>query len=486
MTKSIEEISRLHLCHRCIGEDFFSAEVRDIGKVRNCGYCKRERRGIRLAAAADRIEEILERHYQPAAMNPNWLQVQMLKDRDSTYEFYPSGEPTNHTILNMAGIPEDAANHIQAILHERHRDWDMWAPGEITPYADDLNYEEAPINDEHWHHEWREFEQTLKTETRFFNRKGDDLLKRIFEGIENLRTREGEGLIVDSGPETDFTHFFRAREFQDEEALEAAMMRPDRFLGPPPSHIASSGRMNALGVAIFYGATEPEVAVSEVRPAVGSQVLIGRFEITRPLRLLNLSKLSEVARRGSLFDRDFSLFLERAKFLQSFTQQMSRPVMPSHEALEYLPTQAVADFLASMEDPAIDGIVFPSVQSGYAGQNVALFHKASRVDEIDLSDGTTLEADTWQMYNEGPERGYWVVETTPESSTEDESENSVGSIDLDPCGQDESNWHPTSYRPISLSVDTECLQVRIIKQTNYDTENYRVHRIRHTDQEPPF
>jgi hypothetical protein len=388
--------------------------------------------------------------------------------------------------MNLANIPDAAADDIQAILHERHGDWDMWASGETTPYADDLNYEEAPINDGHWHQQWWEFEQTLKTETRFFNREGDDLLKRIFDGIENLQTLDGENLLVDAGPGSKYNHFFRAREFQDDDALETAMMRPDQFLGPPPEHIAKSGRMNAQGVAIFYGATEVEVALSEVRPAVGSQVLVGRFELVRPLKLLNLSSLAEVTRRGSLFDRAFSSFLERAKFLQSFTEQMSSPVMPTHEALEYLPTQAVADFLASMKEPAIDGILFPSVQSGYAGQNVALFHKASRVSRINLPDETTLKADTWQMYNEGPEREYVVIETMPENSVEDKPESSVDPLSLHPCDQDEPDRHPAGYRPISLSIDATKLQVRIIKQTSYETENHHVRRMRFTDREPPF
>jgi hypothetical protein len=362
----------------------------------------------------------------------------------------------------------------------------MWASGEITPYADDLNYEEAPINDEHWHQEWWDFERNLKTETRFFNRQGNDLLTRIFEGIADLRTRAGENLIVDVGPETAFTHFYRAREFQDDEALEAAMMRPDRLLGPPPPKIAASGRMNALGVAVFYGATEPEVAISEVRPAVGSQVLVGCFTVARSLRLLNLSRLSEVARHGSLFDSVFSSFLERAQFLQSFTQQMSRPVMPSHKDLEYLPTQAVADFLASMDNPVIDGILFPSVQSGYAGQNVALFHKSSRVDEIDLPEGTTVEAGTWQMYNEGPEREYKVVETVPVISDNEVEDNGLVTPGLDPWELDDHDWQPSGTRPISLRINIADLQVRIVKQTSYDTENHSVRRMTLVDREPPF
>lgn len=472
----LSEIADLHLCHNCVGEDFFSSEVKRKGKKKTCHYCQEKKKGVPIEMAADRIEEILQHHYQPADMEPNWLQVQMIKDRESSFDFYPEGETTNQVIEDLAQIPSEAAGHVQAILHDRHGDWDSWTSGEITPFADDLNYEEAPIDDQKWHQEWDEFERTLKTETRFFNKKGDDLLRRIFEGIENLKTRQCEDLIEDAGPGTQFTHLFRAREFQDETALMEAMKRPDRLLGPPPPQYSSSGRMNAQGVAVFYGATEQQVAISEVRPAVGSQVLVGRFDIIRPLKLLNLSQLSGISRSGSLFDPVFSAFLERAKFLQSFAQQMTRTVLPTHEALDYLPTQAVADFLASSDTPPLDGIIFPSVQSGYVGKNVVLFHKASRVLELDIPDGTSIEAETWQMYNEGPERQYSVTETVPKPVEEVEKAEKA----LDPWEIDDWPIQGGEVRDPSLLMITAELEVRIIERICYQTEDHKVDRSRDT------
>ena len=465
---STEEIAAFHLCHQCIGEEYYSEEVKKNGKSRTCYYCKERKKGVRIGEAADRIEGILEQHFQPTAAEPNSMQWQMMKDRESTYDFYPDGDPTNMAILNLADIPDEAANHIQLLLHERHGDWDMWASGETTPYADDLHYEEAPIDDAHWHMEWRAFEHTLKTETRYFNRDGDDLLSRIFEGIDKLRTPDGKSLIVEAGPDTSLSHFHRARSFEDDASLKDAMMHPETRIGPPPANVSTSGRMNAQGVAVFYGATEPQVAIAEIRPAVGSQVLLGRFDLVRPLRLLDLSRLNDVARSGSLFDSVFSTFLERAKFLQSFTQQMTRPVMPSHVALDYLPTQAVADFLASMESPALDGILYPSVQSGQAGLNVVLFHKASRVAELGISEGAELEAETWQMYEEGPQREYRVIEWLPEETSDDGPQVAPDNMTAD---HNDVDWPSTTERAISLRISRDALQVRIIQQTTFVTDD---------------
>ncbi|MGG1946826.1 hypothetical protein AB1286_18755 [Trinickia sp. NRRL B-1857] len=66
--------------------------------------------------------------------------------------------------------------------------------------------------------------------------------------------------------------------------------------------------------------------------------------------------------RGSIFDASHAAALERVVFLRSPTERMTRPMMPGDEAPDHLPTQAIADFLATQASPAQDGIIFPSAQ----------------------------------------------------------------------------------------------------------------------------
>ena len=77
-------------------------------------------------------------------------------------------------------------------------------------------------------------------------------------------------------------------------------------MGAPDSKIAKSGRMNAHGISVFYGATLPGTCIAEIRPPVGSQVVLGRFEIIREVRLLNFDHLTKVFVTGSLFDPEFA------------------------------------------------------------------------------------------------------------------------------------------------------------------------------------
>jgi hypothetical protein len=61
--------------------------------------------------------------------------------------------------------------------------------------------------------DWRSFENSLKTEARFFNRTAANHLTSIFDGIGDLQTRDGRPLVVDAGPGTDFHTFIALGSF---------------------------------------------------------------------------------------------------------------------------------------------------------------------------------------------------------------------------------------------------------------------------------
>src|SRR6202012_4609600 len=70
--------------------------------------------------------------------------------------------------------------------------------------------------------------------------------------------------------------------------------------------------------------------------------------------------------------------------------------MPDDEPFEYLATQAIADFLATEASAPIDGIIFPSAQAAEGAFNVVLFHKAARVEPMNVRDGTEISASDWR------------------------------------------------------------------------------------------
>lgn len=487
--REIDGLNKKTICSGCAGESYLSNEIEQKGRKRVCSYCGEKGKSFKLDEFAERIEQAFDDHYTRTAENPDAIQWMMIKDKESDYEFEREGQRTADAIMNAADIPDEAASDVQAILADKHGDFEMDKMGEETPFAEDAYYEEIMPGDADWQESWRSFERTIKSEARFFSRTAAGQLSALFDDIDELRTHDKKSLIVNAGPRKKLKYLYRARAFQSEERLETALMRPDRELAAPPSSLAAAGRMNAKGISAFYGATEPHIALAEVRPPVGSQVAIGRFEIVRPLRLLDLNKLKNIRVTGSIFDPGYARRLGRMMFLRKLTDRLSRAVMPDDQDFEYLATQAIADYLATEGRVPLDGIVFPSVQAGNKGVNVVLFHKASRTAELDLPKGTEIEAHTWQDYSDGPEREYRVIERVP--PPEPEKSPKKGPLDITDFdwGNFEEIYRDYDARPVTLKIDPDEVTVHIVEAVRFETEDHKVRRYRwekKDDKDLPF
>ncbi|HED8873772.1 RES family NAD+ phosphorylase [Pseudomonas aeruginosa] len=410
----------------------------------------------------------MEEHFERTPEDGGW----------STYgpDCEREGEPVVYVISELAGIDEDPAEDIQDYLEGKHSVYDKDHFGEECEFHSDSHYRESPVNDREWWFQWHRFKNSLQAEARFFNREAAEHLEALFKGLGTLKSWKGLPLITTAGPGTRLRSLYRARVFQSEKGLSEALSWPERHLGPPPAAVAGAGRMNPRGISVFYGATAAPIAVAEVRPPVGSQVLVGRFKIVRKLRLLDLTALKFVSEPGSLFDPEFSRRLERAKFLRSLSEHMTQPVMPDDEAMDYLPTQAIADFLATGSELELDGILFPSVQAESRGKNVVLFHKAALVRDRELPAGTKIEVKTFQFTEEGREPDFTVWETIPQSEPEIDLQHQFSSemmIDLDlDLDLDLQTRQPT------LKLDIDSLRVHAIKRVQFRTESLPVHRYR--------
>ncbi len=249
--------------------------------------------------------------------------------------------------------------------------------------------------------------------------------------------------------------------------------------------------MNAQGIPVFYGAMDPRTCVSEVRAPVGAHVVVGRFDLLRSVKLLDLDALSNVYAGGSYFDPDYSEREGRAEFFRHLVSEISRPVMPQDEALEYLATQAVAEFLAHKVDPRLDGIIFHSSQTGGDGRNVVLFNHARGVEPHSLPEGTSMEvrlpprglddSDDWYDWY----GGIVVWETVPSNLPEVESAAPKGEERRGPIrilmedGPDEveEEEEPT------LRLDINSLEVLVMEAVAYTTKELSVSRHRQTKEE---
>ncbi len=460
-----------NICHCCVGEEFLSGLIRASGARTKCAYCSGQtRRCWTIDLLADHIERAFIEHFTRTAPDPDDWQLRMLRDKESTYEWYREGTPTRDALALAAGISDRVIDDVMEILSERYFDFDSAAMGDESEFDAEAYYMMTPVSSTIWEENWISFENKMRTEARYFSRESADHLTEVFGGIDVLRTRKGLPLVVEAGPGQTIEVLFRARVFQSSKALEEAICRPDMHLGPPPARAASAGRMNARGIAVFYGATHRDAALAEVRPPVGSDVALATFKIIRPLRLLDLSALGDAFDGGSVFDPGLAKRLGRAAFLRTLSKKLTRPVMPDDQEFDYLPTQAVSDFLATENEPSLDGIIFRSTQAE-KGENVVLFHKASRVKSIALPDGTSLIANTACCNEDGWYPDYSVIEEIPNPEDQATVPTPQAHYRINP----NTNEKP---RPETLEVQPESLEVHHVNEVKVDCTVYYVDRSR--------
>lgn len=226
---------------------------------------------------------------------------------------------------------------------------------------------------------WREFCHAIKHDTRylFFRRgRGDepefvepaDMLKEIGTLINDFD-------LVFEVPKG--TQFFRARcTAKDEQFITPA------DVGPPPPEFASTSRMSAAGIALFYGAGDLRTALAETKRTIEIRASVGEFETLVPLRLLDLIRMPDVP---SLFAANGHL-RDELNFLWDFRKDAISPVGPAVAEYEYSPTQVVAEFIRhgfEYKGTHLDGIVYPSSKPYiYGGRNYVFFSDRRNVEGV--------------------------------------------------------------------------------------------------------
>jgi hypothetical protein len=336
---------------------------------------------------SDLTETAIRQHYIRTPTYPSDMEYAMIRHSDYVWE--RGGEDICEVISELLEAGTSIAKDIQELLEEKNSDFDMMAMGEEPDFASDSQYTESTVQDTRdLDTLWEQFVRSLKTVSRYINPTVTKTLDGIFIGIEQMKGRNGQPVIMVAGPDTDLSSLYRARYSTGLENMDQMLIEPDRELGPPPHRLSGANRMSAKGISVFYGASSVDTAISEIRPPVGSNVISARFNLIRPLRLLNLPVLENVWLEGSKLDPKFIGKCEQIAFLRKLTSRLVIPVLPGQEDFDYIPTQVIAEYLADDTGMALDGMLYPSVQQSEEISpkhfNVVLFHKASGMQYLEL------------------------------------------------------------------------------------------------------
>lgn len=358
-----------YICHGCVADPYISKEIKKNGSTEvRCSYCNSRKITVPLIELIEPINRMFRIFYRGRY------------DAD-LYPGYNLGSSAEEIIAEELKVESDIAEHLHLALQEKYNDYydDVG-----DAYNENYVYKKTDLNSGLLEQKWDEVKYSLQSQARFFNNDVKIFFEKIFSGLDTLQTVDGRNAVtqIDNN-----TTIFRARKFDSYEEVEKALQHPEKHFGPPPHHKATSGRMNAQGIPVFYGATTPSIAIAEVRPAVGNYVVVAKFIPLKPLRILEMSALDGLVEvSGSLFDPDMEEKMSTASFLRKLSRKLTLPVSGNSDN-EYLITQAVAEYLSFVCQ--LDGLSFKSTQQTeeenekFKPYNIVLFSKLLLVKDAD-------------------------------------------------------------------------------------------------------
>lgn len=147
-------------------------------------------------------------------------------------------------------------------------------------------------------------------------------------------------------------------------------------------------------------------------------------------------------------------------------------------ALDYVITQVICEYLATLQ-PKLDGLIYPSTQSGGEGSNVVLFSHACKVRQPDAK--TTRDEVTVMQMSEDDDDVEYVVHLASVTDAAPTTENEEFPIDDALLEQGFAGWVPhgaasaelTETLPTLELVATE-LEVVEVRAVKFETRRYQV------------
>lgn len=347
-----------YICLDCIYNDDYKTFIKGEGvKRKKCDYCKNRRTCISLNSLAVRIDKEYKDFYKPS----------------------DSGELPSEIISQMLELDDlpELTDDIVAILSEREsRDvsqgadafydkGSLYGPNMEQCYGNVLEHIET----------WDNFCWQIKHQTRFFNNELIQSLNKLFLELDDFEYKGKKSIRIIDPNHLEEAIFYRARYATD--SHENIYSNPGIELGPPP--VAGSGRMNPVGVSVFYGAFERDTCIAEIRVPVGETAISGQFKLEKQITVLDLTVLNEIEEpRNPQFAEENQLGL--FYFLRQFSSEISKPIQTHNANLEYLPTQALSEYLAYHYQSKIDAIIYPSTQTNGKGKNIVILNHAAKLN----------------------------------------------------------------------------------------------------------
>lgn len=313
-------------CHACFGDRGLRRDIIPTLSTRDgeCGYCATAGVPLVEPIALRDVFELLISVYEP--------------------------DPAGQTLVDWLKADWDLFSHTALdVAHAKELLSDILDDGDIVrkTFSPSAAYHSEALA------RWETLRDELMWKNRYF----------LDEVLDTDRLRELLGhLPADDMPST----WYRAR----------ILDRDDPFLigemGSPPARKATHGRANPAGIPYLYLGSLPETAAAEVRPHTGELACVADFTVALPLNAVDLRNPRALVSPFLLADaRAIGQLRADIAFLERLGDELTRPVLPSGAAIDYIPSQYLCEFIKKV---GYEGVVYRSSVS--EGINLALFDAA--------------------------------------------------------------------------------------------------------------
>lgn len=340
-------------CEKCFNDSYLKEVIKDEGYLGDCDFCgstnvlcinptKLADIFLPLAELYNPVENFMPLHDLKEGYG-NHL-VEKLQDDWEIFAFYDT-EKQQQLLAEMFS-PDDPSDGYPLFLTSLvEREDKYW--GIDDEISDSMR------------NQWHEFSNELKFNNRFFPNKKIDL-----ERLSDLLSFFSD--IFSKG-----TYFYRARMLKPGGELSLSDM------GKPQPEKTKNGRANPKGISYLYLSSNPQTTISEVRPSISAEVIVAQFIIKKDIELIDISnpRIDSPFRYGE----NLEYILEHIDFLRILGEELSKPINPTTEDIDYLPSQYLCEFI---KNHGYDGVRYKSsVASGF---NIALFDD-SKVEPINIT-----------------------------------------------------------------------------------------------------
>ncbi len=350
----------------CISDYYLSRVINQQGKLGKCSLCGKDGECLEFATLTKMLEDSILKSFSPSSDLRG--RVDLVSGR--VYKHHgnktiSSSEMLTRILRTDKKYGRKLLSHIKLHLS---KDWvekikERWLLHAVPNHL---------LMEEDIFYKVKEAVNSVKSDFRFFNKKSEEFLSEIFK-----KALDSPANLVKIIKPEDNVYFYRARLAEKKEDVSALLLAPNENLGSPPNNIVDDGRFNSAGTSLFYCSLDAKTCLSEVRPAVGTYVVIGKFKVIKPIRLLMLDQQSRRANKLSPFDPEYNSHVSGLEYLNDLLKHMLIPIPHNKNSASYLISQYVSELLEYKFSSKIHGFLSDSIQ--YKGeQNICLFRNYTK------------------------------------------------------------------------------------------------------------